>query len=258
MREGRPDDALSALLDAVRAAPGDPALRLFLAQLSMVQGNWQRALGQLQAAAGLDQAHVNLAQAYRLAIAAEGVREQVFAGARRAPVLGEPEQWMATLIELVSRLGEAGGSAVTGTEFEQALAEVPQVAGRINGDDFAWCGDADMRLGPFFELILNGRYFWVPGHRIRRLAPEEPHDLRDLVWLPVAIEWTNGGTAHALMPTRYPGAAQAEPRLRLARSTEFAESVAGMWVGSGQRMFATDTGEYPLLEIRELLFDDAG
>ncbi len=258
MRSGRPDDALSALLDAVRESPGDAPLRVFLAQLSMVQGNWQRALSQLQAAASLDQANVNLAQAYRLAIAAEGVRQRVFSGELRPPMLGEPEQWMAVLLDLISRLGGADDKVVNGEDFEQALAGVPQVPGRINGEAFEWCGDADMRLGPFFELILNGRYFWVPGHRIRRLVLDEPRDLRDLVWMPVAIEWTNGGAAQGMMPTRYPGADGAEPKLRLARSSEFTEAVPGVWVGAGQRMFATDGGEYSLLDIRELEFGESG
>ena len=56
-----------------------------------------------------------------------------------------------------------------------------------------------------------------------------------------------------LIPTRYVySAAAADDRIRLARQTEWLEPAPGIYHGSGQRMFATDRGEYPLLEVREV------
>ena len=40
---------------------------------------------------------------------------------------------------------------------------------------------------------------------------------------------------------------------RVAR--EWHEPIAGTYLGSGQRMLATNAGEYPLFEIREVCFD---
>ena len=49
-----PAGALKALSDEVRAKPGDAKLRVFMAQLLCVLGQWERALNQLNVAAELD------------------------------------------------------------------------------------------------------------------------------------------------------------------------------------------------------------
>ena len=54
IREGSVDEALQLLQSAVRASPGDAALRIFLFQLLAVQGQWERSLNQLNVAAELD------------------------------------------------------------------------------------------------------------------------------------------------------------------------------------------------------------
>jgi type VI secretion system protein ImpE len=41
----------------------------------------------------------------------------------------------------------------------------------------------------------------------------------------------------------------------MARRTDWQEKPCETYLGAGQRMLATDAGEYPLLEIRELVFE---
>jgi type VI secretion system protein ImpE len=81
-----------------------------------------------------------------------------------------------------------------------------------------------------------------------------PSDLRDLVWTPADLEWSNGGRAVALIPTRYPKS-EADPdgSIRLARKTDWREVGPGIFFGAGQRVLSTDVGDYPLLEIREIV-----
>ncbi len=118
---------------------------------------------------------------------------------------------------------------------------------------FAWIADADARLGPVLETIMNGGYYWVPFERIRAIRIAPPEDLRDMVWAAAEIDWPNGGTAVALVPSRYAGSENAaDQALSLARSTVWEEPTAGVFTGLGQRILATDAGEYPLLEIREI------
>lgn len=256
LRLGDLAGALQVLQAAVRAAPGSARERVFLAQLLMVQGAWQRALAQLQVAAQLDEANATMAHAYRLAIAAEAVRRAVFAGERSPPLLGEPMPWMATLLDAVSRTcASVGGPAGNADALLDALGNAPQVAGHIDGQRFAWLGDSDMRLGPMFELIVNGTYYWVPGQSIRSLRFEAPQDLRDLVWLPVDAEWRNGGTASALMPVRYPAIEGRDAALLMARRTEYEEICPSCWIGLGQRVFVTDEDEHAALDVRVIEFD---
>ncbi len=63
------------------------------------------------------------------------------------------------------------------------------------------------------------------------------------------------GRAPALIPARYPPSESDDDTTRLSRRTEWHEPIAGTYLGSGQRMLATDGGEYPLFEIREVVFD---
>jgi type VI secretion system protein ImpE len=56
-----------------------------------------------------------------------------------------------------------------------------------------------------------------------------------------------------LIPTRYPDAHTSEDeQIRLARKTEWREVGEGAYLGTGQRMLATDQGEYSMLELRRI------
>ena len=104
------------------------------------------------------------------------------------------------------------------------------------------------------EAIIDGRYYWVPFERIRSVTLEAPSDLRDVVWMPAQLALANGGEAAALLPARYPGLGGGPPtaQIRLARKTEWDEVAPETFHGRGQRMFATDPGEYALLNVRRI------
>jgi type VI secretion system protein ImpE len=122
----------------------------------------------------------------------------------------------------------------------------------MNGSPFDWSADADMRLGPVLEVIINGRYFWLPFTQVQSLEIEPPSDLRDTVWTAGTLTLVNGGELAALIPTRYPGSSEADPQAMLARATDFEDCGAETFIGIGQRLLATDTGDMPLLDLREL------
>ncbi len=256
LRSGDVDAALAQLKQEVRKAPRDGRLRTFLFQLFCVSGEWERALNQLATAAELDPAALPMAQAYRAAIRCEVLREQVFAGRRTPTVFGEPEAWMSLLVEANRRLA-AGALAEAESLRDAAFADAPASGGRIvsGADDaergFDWIADADSRVGPMLEAIVEGKYYWVPFHRLRTLTIEPPADLRDQIWMPAHFVWANGGEAVGFVPTRYPGSQQASAPLALARRTEWTER-GGFALGLGQRMFATDAEEVALMDLRRL------
>ena len=118
-------------------------------------------------------------------------------------------------------------------------------------DGPTWIADADSRLGPMLEVLVNGRYSWIPFARLKRVQIEKPTDLRDFVWCPIQLLLANGGEFVGLVPTRYPGTeASDDPRLLLSRATEWRQPAGDTMLGLGQRMLATDAGEYPLLDVR--------
>ena len=247
--------ALDALKGEVRAAPREPTLRVFLFQMFCITGEWDRALAQLTVASELDALALPMAETYRVLIRCERLREGVFAGRRSPTVFGHPEPWVPLLLE-ANRALAAGAAAAAATLRDQAFEQAPAVPGSLNGQAFEWIADADPRLGPVLEAVLEGAYYWIPLQHVAGLTIEAPADLRDQVWMPAQFTWTNGGEAIGFIPTRYPGSATAtDPLLALARRTEWiepGEPEAGWALGLGQRMLATDAGEVALMDVRSL------
>jgi len=180
----------------------------------------------------------------------------VFSGARSPVVFGTPSQWTAELLDAL-RLAATGEIDASQKLRDRAFGAAPAVSGTLNGERFEWIADADARLGPMIEVVVNGRYCWVPFSNISEIRLEPPSDLRDLVWLPAEFTWSNGGEMVGLIPSRYPSTERsADDLLRLARRTDWVDQGSELFCGMGQRLLATDQGEYPLFEVREICFDE--
>ena len=109
----------------------------------------------------------------------------------------------------------------------------------------------------FNSLRITPFRSWIPFSHIAALRIEEPEDLRDLVWAPAQLKWINGGDAVALIPTRYPGSeTHPDAAVKLARRTEWQDQGDGCYFGFGQRMLATDGGEYALMEVHDVALEN--
>ena len=255
VRAGRLDDALADLQAQVRKKPAEARLRTFLFQLLAVRGEWDRALTQLKVAGELDPASMSMVQTYQEALRCEVLRGEVFAGKRTPLLFGKPSEWMALLVQALS-LSAAGKFEEARQLRDKAFEDAPGTTGKIDGQPFAWIADADPRLGPQLEAIVNGRYYWIPFSRLKEVRVEKPTDLRDVAWLPVNLLLANGGETVALVPTRYPGSEKAtDPRVIMARSTEWVAHPGETFLGLGQRLLATDQGEFPLMDVRSIQLD---
>jgi type VI secretion system protein ImpE len=199
-----------------------------------------------------------MAQMYREALQCERLRAEVFGGKRSPVIFGEPPEWMALLIESLLVRGTER-SADSQALRERAFEAAPPTAGSIDGEPFEWIADADMRLGPVCEAVINGRYYWVPFDRLSRIDLEAPADLRDVVWMPAHFQFANGGEAVGLIPTRYTESEMSDdPQVRLARKTIWREEAPDVFVGLGQRVLATDTGEHAIMDLRTIVLGTAG
>lgn len=252
LRAGDLDATLASLQDQVRANPADARLRVFLFQLLCVLGDWKRAIAQLKLSAELDEEATMMAKTYREAIICEVYREKVFAGEKEPLVFGEPQEWLALLIEAQKQL--AKGNAAEAAELRaRAFDAAPASSGSINGEPFEWIADADMRLGPVMEVIVNGKYYWLPFTSVQELSIEDPSDLRDVVWTAGILTLVSGGEVAALIPTRYPGTeTSTDAAARLARATTWSDAGAETFVGQGQRLLTTDQNDYAILDLRSL------
>jgi type VI secretion system protein ImpE len=155
LRAGDIAAARSALQAQVRAEPANSAHRVFLFQLLCVTGEWDRALTQLNVAGELDAGALAMVQIFREAVRNETLRGDVFAGKQLPLLFGEPERWIALLLEAL-KVTAAGnitqGQALRAEAFEAA----PTSAGRINGQPFEWLADADTRTACTARWAVSG------------------------------------------------------------------------------------------------------
>lgn len=257
IRDGDLVGCLKVLQDQVRNDPANLPDRVFLFQLLSVMGQWNRAITQLDVIKDMDTGTWPMVQTYRAAVQCEILRGEIFAGKHTPLVFGDPQQWVALVIESL-RLSADGSYSESQDLREQAFEQAPATSGRIDDRNFLWIADADSRLGPILEAVVNGNYYWVPLHQIKEIRIEPPEDLRDFVWTAAQFMWTNGGEAVGLIPSRYPGSEASEDSfIQLARKTEWVEKSTEMYEGLGQRLLTTDADEFSLLDIRKILLDDS-
>lgn len=250
LKQGDLQGALGSLEDKVRNNPWKVEFRTFLFQLLAICGQWDRALAQLKVAADLDEIALPMFYTYREVIQCEALRESVFRGEREPLIFGEPQDWIITLIKALILEGQGPGDESQRLR-RHAFDAAPASEGEINGQKFSWMADGDARLGPILEVILEGRYFWVPFKQIRSIRVDPPADLRDLVWLPARFTWVNEGESIGLIPTRYPESYWHEDAsIALCRKTEWASLGNDNYRGYGQRILITDGCDFPLMDIR--------
>ena len=251
-------DALSHFDDLrkmIQKQPQRSDLRIFLFQIYCVQGEWMKAATQLDVLLELDPSSKPMVETYREALRCEALRREVFDGKRSPLVLGAPQDWLAMMIEAL-RVDAEGRPDAAAELRARALEAAPATSGKLDDAPFAWLADADSRLGPVLEAIVNGKYYWVPISRLLRIEIDKPADLRDVVWAPATLTLENGAASVALIPTRYPGTErETDNALRMARATDWREQPGGAWHGVGQRMLTTDQTEVALLDVRVVSLD---
>jgi len=246
-KEARLAAALAALQEEVRANAANASLRITICELLCLMGQWDRARKQLEALTSLGEENHLWVNVMGQALLGEAFRREVFAGRSTPLLLGEPAAWMA---QMIYSLGEADISKQKALRRE-AFDAAPTIPAKINGVDVPWLADADSRLGPVLEAIMEAKYYWVPLERIRKIIIQPPTGMQHLVWVPAQVTWVTGGQSMLLIPCRYPGTEDSsDDHLRLARLTTWEEMGDGEYRGIGQRMFAAGDQDFPLLDLR--------
>jgi type VI secretion system protein ImpE len=262
LRAGDLDGARASLVDVVKRTPDDQPARMFLLQLMIVCGEWDKAVAQLRALGSLSPEAAMLATVYNQAIDAEKRRLEAYAGKRPFEVLVASSPWVTQLAEGLTQLAAgktAEGEALRDEAFDAAGDTPGTVAlgeaaegepDAANDKSFLWIADADPRLGPCFEAIVAGKWGLVPFEAVSRIKVDGPNDLRDLVWLPAEMMLRSGQSAAALLPARYPGTESSDQAdLRLGRATDWRDDETPL----GQRLWTFDDGsETGILSVSRL------
>lgn len=248
------NDALAAMLEKVKTTPQDTNARETLFKLFCAEGQWSKALTQLQTLGVIDNEREKQIELFKNLVFSEMQRDQVLSGGRKAGVLqGDVPEWMNKLNQ-ANHLSQAGNIAESDALREEAFDLAPAIGGEgENTGAFSWIADSDGRLGPVCEFIIAGGYRWVPYADIQSIEVSQPKDLLDLIWAPANIK-VNGQMYHGFIPSRYPVAETAEQDVKLGRKTEWNEVSQLLTIGSGMKVLITDQNEYSLFETGNLTF----
>jgi type VI secretion system protein ImpE len=255
LRSGDVAGTRAALIEAVRARPGDDRVRMFLFQLLCVTGEWDKARKQLETLVQVAADAQMLGVTYNQVLDAERLRGDVFAGKAQMPVLAGMGGWIEGVAEAITLLAQGQVEAAEAAR-DAAFGQAPDTPGSIDGNAFDWIADSDMRFGPAFEAIVAGRYGLVPFDAVESITTQGPRDLRDLLWLPVQMALRSGQTIAAFLPSRYPGTeGSSDGATQLGKQTDWREQPWGE-AGLGQRLWTlSDESEVGLLQFRQLAFD---
>ena len=251
--------ALSDLKKSVASEPSDAEKRWFLFQLFCFNGEYKRAQEQLKLAAQLDDAFQSAFLIYSRVIASEFFREKVVMSAEETPlILGEPEEWMAKLFEANRMLGQGNLEAATKLRMEVYELQ-PAISGKCNDVPFEWICDQDSRFAGNLECFLNGKYYWLSLAQVKELKLGFESNNRsyiDLLYPQAKLTLKTEAELDVILFARYPGNYSPElPELALNRLTEWEDLNDYNILGRGQRMFCADSGDFPLLELKQLSFD---
>lgn len=254
---GRLEDAIFAHTADVKAHPGDPAKRLFLFELLMFAGDFDRAEKQL-AAVQYNQLERDAAVAtFRRVLGAEKERRALYAQGRRPRFLGDVPPHVELRLQALDAIRQ-GKLPAAADLVAQAHDMLPEYRGRLNEQPFELLRDCDDVFGSVLEVVSGtGCYFWVPLEQVETLLLAEPKYPRDLLWVQAHLEIKNGASGDVFLPATYPATWQSDDdSLRLGRATDWKEIAPGLVRGVGTRMFLVDDEAKNLLDWRQLEIAD--
>lgn len=255
LQQARLEEALAALQDEIRKAPSQVDLRVRLFALDCVLGRWDKAASDLDVIKTLEKSWFLPAQVYLSLLGAESLRREVFLGKLKPEMLGEPEAWIGWNVQALAL--DASRRFPEASELRRlAWESAPELRTTLDGKVCDWLSDADRRIGPVLEVVLEGKYYWVPFSHLRKIELTPPEFLADIVWIPAKLHIRGGAELSAHLPARYPGSeVSSDGNVRLGRVTDWVMGEAGELRPVGQKLFEDATQQFGLLSCRIIEFE---
>ena len=248
--------ARAALIEAVKRAPADGQARYDLAEVLILQGDWERADNHLDLASTQDPTLATVVALLRQLVRAAVHREEVFTAGRSPDLVTEPTPVIETAMRILleSRTGEDAGGLRTAADDA-----APELAGACDGAPFRTLRDLDDRTADVLELLTpTGKYVWAPWSQVISLKLLPLQRPRERVWRPAELELRDGPSGVVYLPMIYPAPAESmNDTLRLGRETAWEER-AGLTCGLGQRCLLVGEDMTALSGIGELTLDPEG
>ncbi|WP_158784715.1 type VI secretion system accessory protein TagJ [Pantoea sp. BAV 3049] len=254
-------ETLTRVESEIKSRPADADLRATFVQLLCLAGNWARANTQLKSWLALKPQAKPTVTLLEQAIQGEMQRAAVFAGQAQPVMPGEAFSWAENLLSALQAEaeGDSGKAEALRAEAFAAADLNPGCVTLENAEEqqaVDWLMDGDGRLGPVCELIVNGKYTWLPFAAVSEFRFQAPASVTDLVWRHTLVRLIDGSEQVCQLPVRYPFDHEAPDTLRLASVTEWTvlDSAGEQFTGHGQKTWLSADGDYPLLSLDALTF----
>lgn len=255
---GRLREAIQSVTQEVKSRPTDVRARTFLFELLCLDGDFDRALKQLDvlASQSANPEDAMAVQVYRDLITAEQTRRAVFHATALPKFFFPPPGYIEAYVVIVQQLAAAPAEAAG--RLAAAEEQLPAWTGRYGEELFSSFRDADDRVAGVFEVFHGPNYLWLPIDQVRRIRVDEPRSLRNMIWARAEIETNDASVGSVFLPALYvdtPG--HPDDQVRLGRDTDWRVVEDQLVCGAGARQFLVDGREVPLLELRDVQFNAA-
>lgn len=255
LRDGRLQEAISAVTKAVQESPLDLRRRSVLWLLLRVAGEHERAERQLAALPDEEPEAKLTNLLLRSVSSAEQQRSQVLRGDADIPCFGAPPPYLPHHAAGLRALA-AGELDAARQAFATAESERPQrpaiVVDSGAPSQVADLRDIDDRLGSFLEIFFQNSYYWIPIERLQFLEMPPVQSLFDRVYRTAQIG-IDDQAHHVVIPALYADSArQKDDRMRLGQMTSFQPGLGGLSVAFGQRILCSGETEHSFLSLRSI------
>ena len=255
LESGNLKGATEAALSFVKTNPTDGAGRIFLFELSIFAGEWERAKRQLDVIGHQDTVAMIGSKIYEQCVLAEGKRADFFAKGTKPEFLATPPDYVYGILSANNKFRE-GNLKEARELLDQVDEQRPAFKCNINGETAEDFRDYNDLTSAILEVIIKDSYVWVPFEQIEKITFTEPKSLRDHFWLQASLETDNGTNGEVFIPALYNDSWRSgDDRIRLGKVTDWRDIGEDIYVGEGTKLFAVGGQEHKtILDLQKIEF----
>ncbi len=253
---GKLDEAISSAIAHVKSKPADVASRIFLFELMLFAGEFDRAEKQIDVVSNQDFNAAIGILIYKQCLKCERDRLRYFGESLMPNFVGEIPEYVHLLGEANKRIRE-GNIAEAREALDKSEELRPAISGKINGVEFEDFRDYNDLTSSILEVFIKDSYMWIPFSQIKRIEIIKPLKLRELFWTQAKVEMLNGIEGEMMIPAVYSNSWKSQDnQVRLARATDWRDLGDDVYIGEGQRLFWIDGKDKAFLEIETIEFNN--
>jgi type VI secretion system protein ImpE len=254
LETGNLSGAIEAALALVKQNPTNVQARIFLFELSIFAGDWERAKRQLDVIGHQDTTAMIGSKILEQCVLAEGKRADFFAKGAKPEFLATPPDYVYGILAANNKVRE-GSLAEARTLLDQVDAQRPAFAARINGTETEDFRDYNDLTSGILEVIIKDSYVWVPFEQIEKITFFEPKSQRDYFWRQGSMETDNGTNGEVFVPALYNDSWRSpEDQIRLGKAADWRELGEDIYVGEGTKLFAVGGEPKTMFDLETIEF----